>query len=672
MARLDACEKLSGALTKLKVEHQAVKDELARLKNLPPRPPQKPSGMDKATDRGVSGGAGAKSPAGEKSSRRRGSQLDKLTIAATVVVRAKAPAGSRHKGYEEIVVQDLNLSPQVTLYCRERWETPEGERIIAALDPGIVGGYGPNLHRFVLALHFSGQVTCERIVALLNGMGVLISKRQVVRLLTAKLETFRAEDEAVLKAGLGGAYVTVDDTGARHAGKSGYTTQIGSDTFTVFRTGPSKSRLAFLSRLCGGTTLYVINDAALDYMKDRQLPQVAIGKFADHKERIFSRPEDWERHLQALDLTDLDVTPDPVLIASEGALWGAIRHQGLLPDTVIVSDDAGQFRVGIHALCWVHAERLVHKLVPANDKQRNAIEVAKRMIWWFYGSLKEYKLAPSPQQAKVLRARFDRIFNRGRTGYVILDRLLRRLFRHKDALLRVLDRPEIPLNTNASENDIRAFVTKRKISGGTVSEHRFVLALAFLRASHLRADRRASQRHGGADFKAASRAPADGQAGDVPRRRRSGVESRSWRRLCDGRRHRGAPRRQERYLRAQVQVLNHDLLVALVARAGRRLRPHNHRRVNRQLVQLAAASTARLLARGALGAGASRNTTVRCLVHAGRLLRRTRRQMPRRRPSQRPCPALISRVLLSPTAPPTASQRLKMRISFTSCSMAGS
>ena len=463
-------EKLSGALTRLKVEHQAVKDELARLKNLPPRPPQKPSGMDKATDRGGSGG-GDKSAAGEKSRRRRGSQLDKLTIGATVIVRAKAPAGSRHKGYEEIVVQDLNLSPQVTRYRRERWETPEGKTIIAKLDPGIVGGYGPNLHRLVLALHFSGQVTCERIVALLNGMGVMISKRQVVRLLTAKLEIFRAEDEAVLKAGLAGGYVTVDDTGARHAGKSGYTTQIGSDTFTVFRTGPSKSRQAFLSRLCGGVALHVINDAALGYMKDRQLPQAVIDKFADHKERIFARPEDWERHLQALGLTDLKVAPDPVLIASEGALWGAICHQGLLPDTVIVSDDAGQFRVGVHALCWVHAERLVHKLVPANDKQRNAIEVAKRMIWWFYRCLKEYKLAPSSEQAQTLRARFDRIFNRGRTGYVMLDRLLRRLFRHKDALLRVLDRPEIPLNTNASENDIRAFVTKRKISGGTMSHN---------------------------------------------------------------------------------------------------------------------------------------------------------------------------------------------------------
>jgi len=462
-------EKLSGALARLKVEHQAVKDELARLKNLPPRPPQKPSGMDKATERGGSEG-GNKSAKGEKSRRRRGSQLDKLTIGATIVVRAQAPVGSRHKGYEEIVVQDLNLSPQVTRYRRERWETPEGKTIIAKLDPGIVGGYGPNLHRLVLALHFSGQVTCERIVALLNGMGVMISKRQVVRLLAAKLEIFRAEDEAVLKAGLVGAYVTVDDTGARHAGKSGYTTQIGSDTFTVFRTGPSKSRQAFLSRLCGGVALHVINDAALGYMKDRQLPQAVIDKLADHKERIFARPEDWERHLQALGLTDLKVAPDPVLIASEGALWGAIRHQGLLPDTVIVSDDAGQFRVGVHALCWVHAERLVHKLVPANDKQRNAIEVAKRMIWWFYGSLKEYKLAPSPQQAEVLRARFDRIFKRGGTGYVMLDRLLRRLFRNKDGLLRVLDRPEIPLNTNASENDIRTLVTKRKISGGTVSD----------------------------------------------------------------------------------------------------------------------------------------------------------------------------------------------------------
>ncbi|MGD0187044.1 MAG: transposase [Roseiarcus sp.] len=469
-------EKLVGALSKLKVEHQAVKDELARLKHLPPRPLHKPSGMDKATD---AKGPEAGDDKGGRLTRRRASQLDKLTIGATVVVRAKAPVGSRHKGYEDITVQDLSLRPLVTRYRRERWETPDGETIVAELDSAIVGGYGPNLHRLVLALHFSGQVICERIVALLNGMGVVISKRQVVRLLTAKLETFRAEDAAVLKAGLSGAYVTVDDTGARHAGKSGYTTQIGSSNFTTFRTGPSKSRLAFLSRLCGGVSLYVINEAALEYMKERGMPQIVIDKFAHCKDRVFSSPEEWERHLRELGLSELKVLPDPILIASEGALWGAVRHQGLLPDTVVVSDDAGQFRVGAHVLCWVHAERLVHKLIPADDKQRNAIEVAKRMIWWFYRCLKDYKLAPGFEQTQLLRARFDRIFKRGRTGYATLDSLLKRLHRHKDELLRVLERPEIPLNsrrmrsirpTNASENDIRAFVTKRKISGGTVSD----------------------------------------------------------------------------------------------------------------------------------------------------------------------------------------------------------
>ena len=136
---------------------------------------------------------------------------------------------------------------------------------------------------------------------------------------------------------------------------------------------------------------------------------------------------------------------------------------------MIVSDDAGQFRVGDHALCWVHAERLVHELVPTTAEQRRAVEVTRTLIWWFYADLKAWKRAPCPRRAAALRARFDRIFTR-RTGYVVLDRLLARLHRRKGELLRVLARPEIPLHTNASENDLRACVTKRKISGGTMSE----------------------------------------------------------------------------------------------------------------------------------------------------------------------------------------------------------
>ena len=75
-------EKLGGALAKLRVDHQAVKDELARLKHLPPRPPIKPSGMDKSTQ---AKGPEAGDEKGGRSSRRRGSQLDRLKIGETLL-----------------------------------------------------------------------------------------------------------------------------------------------------------------------------------------------------------------------------------------------------------------------------------------------------------------------------------------------------------------------------------------------------------------------------------------------------------------------------------------------------------------------------------------------------------------------------------------------------------
>lgn len=457
-------ETKDGLIAELRTEVTALKEEIGRLKGLPPRPKfkGKPSGMEKATSLTASGKGGSK--------RGRGSKRDRLAVAKDIVVKVSAPPGSRFLGYENIIVQDLRTRVETVRYRKERWAGPSGERIIALLPPGILGGYGPELRRFIAAGHFQGQMTTERLTALLTGMGLDISKRQVVRLLSQGLEDLIAEDQQVLRTGLETAkWISVDDTGAPHGGKDGFVTQIGDDRFAVFRSGPSKSRKRFLSDLRAGRDDYVVNAEALTYMSQRSLAGPLIARLRDHPIRYFADEAAWMEHLHALGLTDLNVFPDPVTIATEGALFGALKDHGVLGDTVIVSDGAGQFRLDNHAACWVHAERLIYKLNPTNKAHLKAVELVRTLIWWLYSDLKPYKLDPTPKRARALRTRFDRIFTK-KTGFILLDRQLRRLHRQKPDLLRVLDRPEIPLHTNGSENDIRSWVTKRAISGGTVSE----------------------------------------------------------------------------------------------------------------------------------------------------------------------------------------------------------
>ncbi len=448
---------------RLTSENAALRDEIARLKGLKGKPdikPSRPSGMDKATDRRK--GRGGK--------RKRRGAKDLGEVHEKRVIEAEGvPAGSRFKGYEAFTVQDLKIEARVVQFLRERWVTADGRTIVAPLPAGIDGHFGPELKRFVLTQYHQGQTTVPRLVALLEMLGVSISERQVVRLLIQDKEAFVAEARDVLRAGLlcaGGGWISVDDTGARHRGRNGYCTQIGNDRFTFFATTFSKSRLNFLSLLRAGHTDYVLGDAAFDYMRARNLSGKVIALLADHPVRRFEDEEAWAAHLDRLGISAMDVHPDPATIATEGALWGAVVAHGFLDGMVVLSDDAGQFDVGLHALCWVHAERLIHKLDAFTDAARRAKERVRARIWWFYADLRAYREAPTNKRRRELERRFDSIFTT-RTGFAALDRLLGRLYANKAELLRVLDRPDIPLHTNGSENDVRCHVTRRKISGTT-------------------------------------------------------------------------------------------------------------------------------------------------------------------------------------------------------------
>ena len=59
-------------------------------------------------------------------------------------------------------------------------------------------------------------------------------------------------------------------------------------------------------------------------------------------------------------------------------------------------EEVGQFNVGHHALCWVHAKRLIHKLVGFNDHQRRA--VARIRARGFYADLRAYCRDSTPRR----------------------------------------------------------------------------------------------------------------------------------------------------------------------------------------------------------------------------------------------------------------------------------
>ena len=462
---LSICHHQQEQLQLQREQLQQLKDEIARLKGGKGRPQIRPSRLSKdAAEEGA--------PGKEKKKRRRAKARHKKTAELKIhderIIQPEAiPAGSQFKGYETYVVQDIAFEIKNTKYLRARYQTPAGKSIVGELPSAVAGShFGAQLRSYILSQHYQQHVPQKLILKQLWQWGVVISSGQLNRLLIHAHEPFHEEKAQVLEAGLEvSSHLNVDDTGARHRGKNGHCTHIGNEWFAWFSSTESKSRINFLQLLRGEHADYIVDGVARGYMKAQKLPQAVLALLA--QDQACGDKSAWQAYLERLGISN----ERHIRIATEGALVGSLVGHGLAPELVIVSDDAGQFKVAgfLNALCWVHAERTIGQLIAFNDTHRQAQERVREQIWTFYKALKAYKRNPSAHRKRRLAKRFDELFTQ-KTAYHSLNLALRRLYDNKAELLLVLDRPDIPLHNNLSENDIRDYVKRRKISTTTRSE----------------------------------------------------------------------------------------------------------------------------------------------------------------------------------------------------------
>lgn len=347
-----------------------------------------------------------------------------------------------------------------------QWQTPEGNYVSAKLPQEIKGWhFAPGLRQYIFHQHHFNRVTQGKILKDLEEKGISISRGEIDRILIEIAKSLEQEKKDILKAGIATAKVLqADDTGNRKMGKNVFSTIICNDFFAYFHTSDKKNRINFLEILRGEDTSYVITKESIEYAKKQKLPEMVISLLMSHIGTSFPNLMLLKSFLKEYKFTK----DDDIKTITEAALIGALIVQGFPKDIVILSDDAGQFNLFDHALCWIHAERHIRKIVPITETDRAEINHIRDLIWKYYEELKSYRANPTPNQKEFLSQKFEEIFTT-KVTCGSLQKVLNSIYKNKKELLVVLDKPFTPLHNNTSEQNIRDLVIKRKVSGGSQS-----------------------------------------------------------------------------------------------------------------------------------------------------------------------------------------------------------
>lgn len=467
---LNLLEDVTADLRAAQAENQRLRDENARLKGEQGQPKIKPH-KPRSSRKDVSSEKERRQPKAWSKSRK----TEDIPIDREQVLEVDGdtlPPDAEFKGYEDVVVQDVIFRPDNVLFRKEKFYSASEEKTyLAPLPQGYSGQFGPGIKALTLVFYYGAQMSEPKIVQLWHHVGVQISDGQVSNLLIKDQEAFHAEKDAVYEAGLASSpWQHLDTTGTRVDGDNWHGHIVCNPLYTAYLTTPSKDRQTVIDVLRNHRPRrFLINAEALGYLE-------TLGLSAKRRQQMRHLPRDvpldeatlqaWrEEHLPGLGPQQRQWILDATAVAAYHAEleFPVVR--------LLVSDDAPQFK-GVTedlALCWVQEGRHYKKLTPVITHHQTRLDDFLKRFWAFYDELRTYRQQPTAEERARLDAKFDELFSTV-TGYAALDERIAKTKTKKEALLMVLDHPEIPLHNNPAELGARTRVRKGDISFGPRTE----------------------------------------------------------------------------------------------------------------------------------------------------------------------------------------------------------
>jgi FtsZ-binding cell division protein ZapB len=462
---LNLVEELKSENGVLREEVQRLRDENNRLKGEQGQPDVKPNKAKKKQDH-----------SSEKERRqpkrwRKGSKVDKIRIdreAKLVVDKQDLPADAQFKGYEPVLVQDIDIKTDNVRFWKEKFYAPStGQSYLASLPAGYEGEFGPGLRALIITLYHASGMTEPKIIEFLSHFNISISSGQVSNVLTKKNEVWHTEKDEIYQAGLASSrWQHIDDTSTRVNGHNHHCHVMGNPLYTAYFTRPRKDRLTIIEILQNVSEApLLLNEHTTAWLDTFAVPQWAQRMIARWPHQVMLTYAQFEKLINT-HLNRLNDQQQARIF--EAAALTAYYSQTTLPIVpLLLSDDAPQFRdiTDAQALCWVHDGRHYKKLTPFLEYHRQLLDDFKTKFWTFYHKLQRYRASPSVAQATILSREFDLLFSTV-TGYDALDKRIAKTKAKKDKLLMVLRHPEIPLHNNPAELGARQRVRKRDVSFG--------------------------------------------------------------------------------------------------------------------------------------------------------------------------------------------------------------